>query len=147
MYMYTYVRVHVHVYVNMYVHYMYMYVCIYVQGVCIIIHVCMYMCMYTCICVYCTYMYTCNIILYIHTVTCYNYTYIHVSNVTVKEVVFTVVLAVLVCVMAGLLLSIQFYRDFWVFWFCFVVGTAHFSLIKVCNCNCDLPPLTKVTWL
>ena len=68
-----------------------------------------------------------------------------ISNVTVKEVVLTVVLAVLVCVMAGLLLSIQFYRDIWVFWFCFVVGTAHFSLIKVTVTETSL--LTKVTLL
>ena len=47
------------------------------------------------------------------------------------EVTVTVVLAMLVCVVAGLLLSTGFYRDFWAFWFCFVVATAHFSLIKV----------------
>jgi hypothetical protein len=42
----------------------------------------------------------------------------------------TVVLAVLVCIVAGLLLATGFYRDFWIFWFCFVVATAHFSLVK-----------------
>ena len=45
--------------------------------------------------------------------------------------VVTVVLAVLVCIVAGLLLATGFYRDFWIFWFCFVVATAHFSLVKV----------------
>ena len=53
------------------------------------------------------------------------------SNGSVTEVVVTVVLAVLVCVVAAILLNTGFYRDLWVFWFCFVVGTAHFSLIKV----------------
>jgi len=48
------------------------------------------------------------------------------------EVGLTIVLAVLVCVVAALLLSlIDFYQGFWAFWFCYVVGTAHFSLIKV----------------
>lgn len=53
------------------------------------------------------------------------------SNVTVMEMIVTVFLAVLVCVVACLLLNTGFYRDFWSFWFCFVVATAHFSLIKV----------------
>ena len=53
------------------------------------------------------------------------------SNVTVLEVVVTVVLAVAVCAVAGLLMATGFYRDFWAFWFCFVVATAHFSLVKV----------------
>lgn len=53
-------------------------------------------------------------------------------NVTWKEVLGTVFLATMVCVIAALLLSIvEFYEGFWVFWLCFVVGTAHFSLIKV----------------
>ena len=42
-----------------------------------------------------------------------------------------VLLAVLVCIVAGLLLNIGFYKNFWVFNLCWVVGTAHFSLIKV----------------
>ena len=53
------------------------------------------------------------------------------SNVTVVELCVTVFLAVMVCVVAGLLLGTGFYRDFWAFWFCFVVATAHFSLVKV----------------
>ena len=53
------------------------------------------------------------------------------SNVTWWEVAVTVVLATLVCVVAALLFNINYYRDFWAFWFCFVVATAHFSLVKV----------------
>ena len=53
------------------------------------------------------------------------------SNVTLLEVGVTVLLAVMVCAVAGLLLATGFYRDFWAFWFCFVVATAHFSLVKV----------------
>lgn len=53
------------------------------------------------------------------------------SNVTLKELLLTVVLAVVVCIVAGLLLATGFYQDFWAFWFSFVVATAHFSLIKV----------------
>ena len=47
------------------------------------------------------------------------------------EATTTVILATLVCVIAALMFNINFYQDFWVFWFCFVVGTAHFSLVKV----------------
>ena len=62
----------------------------------------------------------------------HNYPHCVCSNVTWIEVVFTVCLAVGVCVVAALLLSlVDFYQGFWVFWFCFVVGTAHFSLVKV----------------
>ena len=53
-------------------------------------------------------------------------------NISMLESFSSVLLAVLVCVVAGLLLNIGFYKNFWVFNLCWVVGTAHFSLIKVC---------------
>lgn len=53
-------------------------------------------------------------------------------NVAWREVFGTVFLATMVCVIAALLLSVvDFYQGFWAFWLCFVVGTAHFSLVKV----------------
>ena len=72
-----------------------------------------------------------------HTLT-HTHTHSH-SNVTWVEALSTVGLAVGVCIVAALLLSlVQFYQGFWIFWFTFVVGTAHFSLIKVslvCVCS------------
>ena len=53
-------------------------------------------------------------------------------NISMLESFSSVLLAVLVCVVAGLLFNIGFYKNFWVFNLCWVVGTAHFSLIKVC---------------
>ena len=54
-------------------------------------------------------------------------------NVTGVEASATVLMALLVCVVAALLLSlVDFYQGFWAAWFCFVVATAHFSLVKVC---------------
>lgn len=52
-------------------------------------------------------------------------------NISMLESFSGVLLAVLVCVVAGLLLNIDFYKNFWVFNLCWVIGTAHFSLIKV----------------
>ncbi len=54
------------------------------------------------------------------------------SNVTWSEALGTVLLATLVCVVGALLLSlVDFYHGVTVVIFCFVVATAHFSLIKV----------------
>ena len=52
-------------------------------------------------------------------------------NISMLESLSGVMLAVLVCVVVGLLLNIGFYKNFWVFNLSWVVGTAHFSLIKV----------------
>ena len=60
------------------------------------------------------------------------------SNVTWWEATTTIILATLVCVIAALLFNVNFYQDFWVFWFCFVVGTAHFSLVKVAPIQCPI---------
>ena len=55
-----------------------------------------------------------------------------IRNVSKVEVLLTITLAVLVCVIGALLLTTtNFFRDFWVFWLCFVMATAQFSLIKV----------------
>lgn len=52
-------------------------------------------------------------------------------NVSKVEVLLTITLAVLVCVIGALLLTTtNFFRDFWVFWLCFVMATGQFSLIK-----------------
>ena len=54
------------------------------------------------------------------------------SNVTWTEALGTVFLATMVCVIAALLLALtEFYYGFSAFWFCLVVATAHFSLVKV----------------
>ena len=66
-------------------------------------------------------------------------------NVKVVEAMVTVLLAVLVCIVAALLLATGFYQDFWAFWFCFVVATAHFSLIKVYTCMHILHSYTVYT--
>ena len=52
-------------------------------------------------------------------------------NISIYESMSGVVLAVLVCVVTALLLNIGFYKNFWVFTLCYVVGGAHFSLLKV----------------
>ncbi len=54
------------------------------------------------------------------------------SNVTWTEALGTVLLASLVCVVGALLLSlVDYYQGVTVVIFCYVVATAHFSLIKV----------------
>ncbi|XP_070578980.1 pecanex-like protein 1 [Ptychodera flava] len=48
----------------------------------------------------------------------------HIENVA------SIVLAVLVAVLGYCLLMKGFYKDFWIFWFCFVIASCQYSLIK-----------------
>ena len=52
-------------------------------------------------------------------------------NKYVYETILAVVLAVLVSVLGYWLLLEDFYADFWIFVFCFVLAGCQFSLLKV----------------
>lgn len=52
-------------------------------------------------------------------------------NVTIPESFFSVFLAVLVSFLGYFILTKGFLHDFWMFWFCFVMASSHYSLVKV----------------
>lgn len=51
-------------------------------------------------------------------------------NVTIPESCFSVFLAVLVSFLGYFILTKGFLHDFWMFWFCFVMASSHYSLVK-----------------
>lgn len=63
----------------------------------------------------------------------------------------SVVLAVLVAVLGYWLLLADFFKDFWIFVFCFVLAGCQFSLIKVRKFyhkyNKEAGPILEVQWM
>ena len=55
--------------------------------------------------------------------------YFHYRN-TVLENLVSILLAVAVGVLGALLLSQGFFKDFWIFVFCFVMASCQYSLMK-----------------
>ena len=43
----------------------------------------------------------------------------------------SVILAIAIGVLGGVILALDFYRDFFTFLFCFVIASCHYSLLKV----------------
>ncbi|CAG9762516.1 unnamed protein product [Ceutorhynchus assimilis] len=51
-------------------------------------------------------------------------------NLTIMETGLTVTLGVLVSVLGAIHLYLDFYQDVWAFWFCFIVASSQYSLLK-----------------
>ena len=50
----------------------------------------------------------------------------------------SVILAIAIGVLGGVILALDFYRDFFTFLFCFVIASCHYSLLKV-GADCEAP--------
>ena len=50
----------------------------------------------------------------------------------------SVILAIAIGVLGGVILTLDFYRDFFTFLFCFVIASCHYSLLKV-GADCEAP--------
>jgi hypothetical protein len=55
----------------------------------------------------------------------------HFRNLTTVENCIAVIIAVVVGAIGALVLSANFYYDFWVFMFCFVIAGCQYSVMKV----------------